>query len=103
MVLFNVLRCTVIALALCLATTGCGLKAGYEDSKKTEVAIKDELGIEARVQFRTLTSSANGTHTLVTVIVREPQAGDGREFRATIVEIVKRTFRSKVDRIDVVF
>src|SRR5262245_23078527 len=88
----SVLRCAMLALVLLLRTTGCGLKADVEDSRKAVVAIQDELGIDANVQFRTFTSSASGKQMVVTVSVREPQTADVRQFKEKIVEIVGRTF-----------
>ena len=93
----------VVAFVLFLGTTGCGPNERLEDAQKAVVAIKDELGVEARVQFRRFESSASGKHMSVTVSVQEPRTGDVPEFKAKIVAIVGRTFRSKVDRVDVFF
>ncbi len=96
-------RSFALALALCIGAAGCGLKTGREDSKKTEEAIKSELGIDARINFRTFTSTANGTRTIVTVSLGEPPVGDAREFKAKVSQIVERNFRSQVDRVEIAF
>jgi hypothetical protein len=97
------LRSFVLVLTLAVGASGCGLKTGSEDARKTEAAIKSELGMEAHINFRTFTSAASGTHTIVVVTLSQPPSGDVRELKAKLTEIAGRTFRSKVDRVDVVF
>ena len=78
---------------------GCGeLKEGLEDTKRTTVALKSELGLDARVSFR----SVNG-HTSVGVQLASPPSGDAATAKRNIVDVVNRHFHTKVERVDVVF
>jgi len=78
---------------------GCGsLKEGLEDSKRTTAALKSELGVDARVSFRTM----NG-HTSVAVHLVSPPSGDAATAKRNIEDVVNRNFRAKVERVDVSF
>jgi len=86
-------------LAGTLFLGGCGsLKEGLEDSKRTTAALKSELGVDARVSFRTV----NG-HTSVAVQLAAPPSGDAATAKRNIEDVVNRNFRAKVERVDVSF
>ncbi len=86
-------------LAGTIFLSGCGtLKEGLEDSKRTTSALKSELGLDARVSFRTV----NG-HTSVAVQLASPPSGDAAAAKRTIADVVNRNFRAKVERVDVSF
>jgi hypothetical protein len=82
-----------------IGLVSCGaLKEGLEDSKRTSSALKSELGVDAQVGFRTV----NG-HTTVSVHLATPPAGDAAAAKAQISDVVNRSFRTKVERVDVSF
>jgi hypothetical protein len=86
-------------LVCALGLGGCGgIKQSFEDSKRTADALKSELGIDARVSFRTV----NG-HTSVGVQLAAPPSGDAAVAKRNITDVVNRTFRAKVERVDVSF
>ena len=79
--------------------SGCGsLKEGMEDSQRTTAALKTELGVDARVSFRTV----NG-HTGVAVQLASPPSGDAAVAKRNISDVVNRNFRAKVERVDLSF
>ncbi len=69
-----------------------------EDSYRAGGNLKSELGLDSQVVFRTF----NG-HTTVTVRLLKPPAGDAAKAKEQITEIVNKSFRGKVERVDVVF
>jgi hypothetical protein len=82
-----------------IGLVACGaLKEGLEDSKRTSSALKSELGLDAQVGFRTV----NG-HTTVSVRLATPPAGDAATAKTQITDVVDRSFRTKIERIDVSF
>jgi hypothetical protein len=86
-------------LAGAIFVAGCGsLKEGLEDSKRTTAALKAELGVDARISFRTV----NG-HTSVAVQLAAPPSGDAAAAKRNIADVVNRNFRAKVERVDVSF
>ena len=86
-------------LAGTIFLSGCGsLKEGLEDSKRTTAALKSELGVDARLSFRTV----NG-HTSVAVQLASPPSGDAAALKRNITDVVNRNFRAKVERVDVSF
>jgi hypothetical protein len=91
------LRTWVVVLSVGLVACGA-LKEGIEDSKRTSSALKSELGLDAQVSFRTM----NG-HTTVGVRLATPPAGDAAAAKAQIADVVNRSFRTKVERVDVSF
>jgi hypothetical protein len=86
-------------VAFSIGLVACGsLKEGLEDTKRTSSALKTELGLDAQVGFRTV----NG-HTTVSVQLATPPVGDAATAKAQITDVVNRSFRTKVERVDVVF
>jgi hypothetical protein len=82
-----------------IGLVACGsLKEGLEDTKRTSSALKSELGLDAQVGFRT----TNG-HTTVSVQLAAPPVGDAATAKAQITDVVNRSFRTKVERVAVVF
>jgi len=75
-----------------------GFRESLEDSKRATSALKSELGLDAQVSFRVV----NG-HTSVAVRLATPPSGDAATAKRTIVDVVNRSFRAKVDRVDVSF
>jgi hypothetical protein len=87
------------AVILSLGLVACGtLKEGLEDSKRTESALKSELGLDARVGFNT----TNG-HTTVNIRLAAPPTGDAAAAKAQISDVVNRSFRGKVEHVFVSF
>ncbi len=79
--------------------SGCtSLKEGIEDSTRATAALKTEMGIDARVSFRTM----NG-HTSVAVQLASPPSGDAATAKRNITDVINRNFRVKVERVDVSF
>ena len=91
------LRAWIVIFSIGLAACGA-LKEGMEDSQRTASALKSELGLDAQVSFRT----TNG-HTAVGVRLAAPPAGDAATAKAQITDVVNRSFRTKVERVDVSF
>jgi hypothetical protein len=87
----------VVIFSVCLAACG-GFKQSLEDSKRTTGALKSELGLDAQISFRTM----NG-HTSVAVHLVTPPTGDAAATKAKITDVVNRSFRTKVERVDVSF
>jgi hypothetical protein len=75
-----------------------GLKDAVDDSKQTTTALKSELGVDARVSFRTF----NG-RTTVAVQLAEPPSGDAAALKRNIIGIVNKKFHAKVDQVEVSF
>jgi hypothetical protein len=87
-------------LLLCaVGLSACGgLKQSFEDSKRATTALKSELGIDARISFRT----TNG-HTTVAVQLSAPPSGDAAVTKRNITDVVNKNFRAKVERVDIMF
>ena len=85
----------LVALAL---VTGCGMKQGFEDSSRTNTAIKQQLGLDAS----TFWENTNG-HQHVRVRLAAPPPGDAAVAKSAIAAVVLRTFRGKIERVDVEF
>ena len=82
-----------------IGLAACGaLKDGLEDSQRTTSALKSELGLDAQISFRT----TNG-HTSVGVRLAAPPTGDAAAAKAQISDVVNRSFRAKVERVDISF
>ena len=75
-----------------------GFKQSIEDSGRTTTALKSELGVDARVSFNTVSG-----HTFVAVHLASPPSGDAAATKSKITDIVNKTFRAKVERVDVSF
>lgn len=91
-------RALVIALSVAVAACG-GFKENIEDSARTTSALKSELGFDAQVLFETM----NGSHTTVTVRLSKPPIGEAATVRTQITDVVNRSFRNKVERVELVF
>jgi hypothetical protein len=91
------LRAWVVAVTIGLGAC-TALKEGMEDSQRTTSSLKTELGLDAQVSVRTF----NG-HTTVGVRLAAPPAGDAATAKAQIAEVVNRSFRVKVEHVDVSF
>lgn len=61
-------------------------------------ALKTELGVDARVYFRTV----NG-HTSVAVQLASPPSAEAAAAKRNISDVVNRNFRAKAERVDVSF
>jgi hypothetical protein len=85
-------------LLLPFGVTGCGLKDALQDSKRTERALKSELGLDAKVGV----NITNG-HTSVAVRLPTAPAGDAAEAKRAISDVVTRACHLKVERVDVSF
>jgi hypothetical protein len=92
-------RAGILLFVLSLGVGACGgFKESIEDSKRATSALKSELGLDAQVSFKTV----NG-HTSVGVRLATPPAGDAAAAKRSITEVVTRSFRTKVERVDVSF
>jgi hypothetical protein len=69
-----------------------------EDSVTAETRIMSELGVSAVVSCNVV-SNTKGTHAFVTVRAKSPVDAVGKE---KIEAIVRRTFRTPVERVDLV-
>jgi hypothetical protein len=78
------------------------VKHDFEDAKKAQASIKGELGVDARVTFRTF-SGANGTTTNVSVHLNAPPPGDAAALKSRVTSIVTGAFREHVDTVSVEF
>lgn len=78
------------------------LKNNFEDAKRSEAALKSEMGLNATVTFGAY-SGTNGQRTVVSVQLKDPPAGDPAALKARISQVVARTFRARVDRVTVAF
>src|SRR4051812_39988722 len=86
-------------LVLSLGVGACGgFKDSIEDSRRATSALKSELGLDAGVSFRTV----NG-HTSVSVRLATPPSGDAAVAKRNITEVVSRSFRTKIEHVDVTF
>jgi len=86
-------------LILAIGFSACGgFKDSMEDSKRATSALKSELGLDAQVSFRTM----NG-HTSVGVRLTTPPQGDAGVAKRNITDVVTRSFRAKVERVDISF
>jgi len=59
---------------------------------------QSELGLDAQVSVRTM----NG-HTSVGVRLAAPPTGDAAAAKAQITDVVNRSFRAKVERVEISF
>jgi hypothetical protein len=75
-----------------------GFKESLEDSAGATRALKAELGLDAQVSFRTM----NG-HTSVAVHLVTPFTGDAATVKGQITDVLNRSFRAKVEHVDVSF
>jgi hypothetical protein len=91
------LRAWIVIFSIGLAACG-QLKEGLEDSQRATSALKSELGLDAQISFRTM----NG-HTSVGVRLAAPPAGDAATAKAQITDVVNRSFRTKIEHVDVSF
>jgi len=91
----------IVAL-LAILFAGCSIKQGLADARVTEAAIKTELGVDASVSFQTF-SGKGGTKHFVAVHLRTMPAGDAAAIKTQVTDIVRRSFRVHVDRVDVSF
>jgi hypothetical protein len=87
----------IVVLSLNVCACG-GFKQSMEDSKRASTALKSELGLDAQVSFRTV----NG-HTGVSVRLATPPSGDAATAKRNITDVVSRSFRTKVERVEVTF
>jgi len=85
-------------LWLALAVSACGLKESLEDVKRTDAAIKTELGLDAHTSWE----STNG-HGHVQVRLAAAPPGDATLAKRDIAAIVTRTFRSRVEQVEVAY
>jgi hypothetical protein len=86
-------------IALSLAICACsGFTESLEDSKRASAAVKAELGIDSQISVRTV----NG-HTSVAVRLATPPTGDAAAAKRQITDIIGRTFRAKVEHVDLAF
>jgi hypothetical protein len=93
----------VLAWLLALALGACGdLKQSSEDAQKTEATIKTELGLDSKIGFRSF-SGTNGSHTTVVVHLTTPPSGDVTKLKASVTDIVTRTFHAHVDQVTLDF
>lgn len=88
----------VVLLVFAIGLGACGLKQGFEDTKRTTAALKSELGLDAGVSFHT----RNG-HTTVQVHLASPPPGDVATLKANVTAVVNRTFHAKVERVELSF
>ncbi len=87
----------VLALSIGLSACG-GFKESLEDSKRATSALKAELGLDAQVSFRTM----NG-HTSVGVHLTTPPSGDAATVKRNITDVVNRSFRTRVEQVELSF
>jgi hypothetical protein len=85
-------------LILSFGLGACGLQDAWQDTKRTESALKSELGINARVGV----NITNG-HTTVAVRLPAAPAGDAAEAKRSITDVVTRACHLKVERVDISF
>lgn len=85
-------------LLLSFGVGACGLKDAWQDVKRTQSALKAELGIDARVAI-------DITNGVTSVAVRLPNApaGDAAEAKRAIADVVTHACHLKVDRVDISF
>jgi hypothetical protein len=96
-------RQTVWLVGLLLANLcACVIKADIEDSKKSKEDIRASLGVESDVLFHSY-NDISGSRLLVDVRVKSPPPADAAKFKADVTEIVRRDFRSRVDRVTVAY
>jgi hypothetical protein len=99
----RILSVTLLCLALVTTTTACvAAKEATEDARKTEAAIRSELGVDATVGFNVF-SGTNGKKVRVTIRLKPPPPADSAAMKSKIADVVGRNFRSHVDQVDVVF
>ena len=94
---------TVLLGLMFLVLSGCAsMKQAGEDCRKSESAIKTELGVDAMVNAHT--SSINGVSTVVvSVKLKTPLPGDAGAIKGKVEDIVNRSFRAHVNRVDLAF
>jgi hypothetical protein len=87
----------VAVLALSTGLVGCSdIKQVIEDTERARTALKTELGVDSNVHF----NWTNGRH-IVSVRLGSVPAGQSNEVKRKVEDVVRRTFRAKVDRVDV--
>jgi len=85
-------------LLMSLGASACGLKDAWQDVKRSQSALKSELGIDAKVGV----DITNG-HTSIAVRLPAAPAGDAAEAKRAIAAVVTRACHSKVERVDISF
>jgi predicted small secreted protein len=101
----SVLRSWRVVLMLCMAlvVTAClAMREAGEDARKTEAAIKAELGVDAQINFRVFSGTA-GKQLFVDVRLNTAPTGDAATVKTKVTTIVNRNFRSHVDEVKVSF
>ena len=74
------------------------MKQDLEDCARTRATVMAELGVDSSVTIRTM----NG-RTSVAVRLASVPSGDAAATKARVTDIVTRTFRSKVNHVDLAF
>jgi hypothetical protein len=69
-----------------------------EDGKRTEAAIRSELGVDSSVSVHIF----NG-RTMVTAKLKSTPPGDAAAVKSKVTDIVNRNFHAKVERVDAAF
>jgi hypothetical protein len=92
---------TAVLLAL-LMPSCADFTADLQDAKKSQADIKGELGLDAQVDFRTLTGT-KGKRLFVSVHLKGPPAGDVAVLKGKVSDIVTRDFHTHVDGVALTF
>jgi len=88
-------RSAIVALGLLASPVSCGFKENIAGAGKTEERIRRELGVDARVGFRTVNSVTNVTVTLQALPALSPPLARAR------VEAIVRAEMTGVSTIEV--